>query len=79
MVGLRPRADNVLEIAPLIPKGQWAWFCLDNVAYHGHILTILWDEKGSKYHHGAGFFVYADGKVIYHGTELKKVTIKLNS
>jgi hypothetical protein len=79
LVGLRPRADNILEIAPLIPKGQWPWFCLDNVAYHGHILTILWDEKGSKYHHGAGFFVYADGKVIYHGTELKKVTVKLNS
>lgn len=79
LVGLRPRPDNVLEIAPLIPKGQWAWFCLDKVDYHGRSLTILWDEKGTKYHKGKGFFIYADGKIIYHGMELKKVAVKLQS
>jgi len=79
LIGLKPRADNVLEIFPLIPKDQWAWFCLDNVAYHGHSISIVWDKTGAKYHHGAGFFIYADGKIIYHGTELKHITTTLKS
>jgi hypothetical protein len=77
LVGLKPRADNILEVFPLIPQGQWAWFCLDKVAYHGHNLTILWDKDGAKYHHGAGFIIYSDGKIVYHGNELKHVITKL--
>jgi len=77
LVGIKPRADNILEIFPLIPKGQWTWFCLDNVFYHGHMISVLWDKTGSKYHKGAGLFVYADNKIIYHSTELKRLTAKL--
>jgi hypothetical protein len=77
LIGLKPAAGNVLEINPLIPEGQWDWFCLDRVAYHGHNLTILWDKNGSKYHRGEGFFVYEDGKVIYHSRELKRADTKL--
>ena len=77
LVGLKPRADNVLEVFPLIPPGQWAWFCLDKVTYHGHNLTILWDKTGAKYHHGAGFYVYSDGKVIAHSSKLERVTAAL--
>jgi hypothetical protein len=79
LIGLKPRTDNVLEVNPLIPKNKWDWFCLDNVLYHGHTLTIVWDKNGSKYHKGSGFFIYSDSKVIYHGSELKHVTAKLNS
>ena len=79
LVGLKPRADNTLEVNPLIPENQWNWFCLDNVLYHGHILTILWDKTGSKYHRGAGFFIYSDDKVIYHSRELKRATTKLRN
>ena len=35
LVGLRPRADDVVEVNPLVPDGKWDWFCLDNVPYHG--------------------------------------------
>lgn len=66
LVGLRPRADNVIEINPLLPQGKWAWFCLDKVRYHGHDLTILWDETGSKYHAGQGLQLYVDGKLVAH-------------
>jgi hypothetical protein len=77
LVGLKPRPDNKLEVDPLIPENQWNWFCLDKVAYHGHNLTILWDKNGSKYHRGSGFFIYEDGKQIYHGRSLKFVSLAM--
>lgn len=77
LVGLKPRADNILEIYPLIPKGKWNWFCLDKVAYHGKTLTILYDKNGRKYSKGKGFFIYADGKELHKESELKHVLVKL--
>lgn len=77
LIGLKPRTDNVVEVYPLIPQGQWDWFCLDNVLYHGKILTILWDKNGSKYGKGKGFSIYANGKAIYKGKELTHVMAKV--
>jgi hypothetical protein len=74
LAGLRPRADSVLEVNPLIPQDKWDWFCLDYVPYHGKILTIVWDKTGEKYHHGKGFYVLADGKRIAHADTLQKIT-----
>ena len=70
LVGLRPRADNTIEITPLVPRGEWPWFCLDNVKYHGRNLTILWDEDGSHYNKGKGLRVFVDGKEVGHSPEL---------
>jgi len=78
LVGLKPREDHVIEIYPLVPEGQWKWFCLDNVLYHGHYLTILWDQDGQKYRKGKGLRVYADGKEIGHAGILKHVKFKLD-
>lgn len=61
LVGLRPRADNIIEVNPLLPEGKWDWFCLDNVLYHGRNLTIIWDKNGDKYHLGKGLRVLVDG------------------
>ena len=77
LVGLKPRADNVLEIFPLIPQNQWKWFALDNVLYHGHYISILWDKTGTRYRKGKGFIIYADGKVIKRSTQLKHILVKL--
>jgi hypothetical protein len=77
LVGLKPRADQILEIYPLIPQKQWDWFCLDNVFYHGKSITILWDKSGSKYHKGKGMHIYADGKEISQSAALKHVLVKL--
>ncbi|MDE6692654.1 MAG: six-hairpin glycosidase [Muribaculaceae bacterium] len=70
LVGLRPRADNTIEINPLVPEGEWPWFCLDNVPYHGRNLTIIWDEDGSRYHKGKGLRVYVDGKEVGYSPTL---------
>jgi len=73
LVGLKPRADNVLEIKPLISEKQWDWFCLDNVFYHGKNLTILWDKTGKKYGKGKGFMAFVDGKQIAKAKKLKQL------
>ncbi len=77
VVGLRPRADNTVEIYPLLPAGTWHWFCLDGVKYHGHMLTIIWDQDGSRYRHDQGLVVLADGKEIARGSSLSRLTGKL--
>lgn len=77
VIGLRPRADNVVEVQPLLPEGAWNYFCLDGVNYHGHSLTIVWDKDGSRYQRGKGLILLADGKEIARGNNLSKLTGKL--
>ena len=77
VVGLRPRADDSVEISPLLPAETWNWFCLDGVKYHGRTLTIIWDKDGTRYHRGKGLIVLADGKEIARGNGLSKIAGKL--
>ena len=77
LAGLRPSLDNKLTVNPLIPA-DWDWFCLDNVLYKGHIITILWDRTGKKYNKGKGLRVYADGKLIGKSVELRKLEIEFD-
>lgn len=74
LVGLRPRADNIVEVDPLVPEGTWDYFCLDNVLYHGHIVRIIYDKTGGHYGKGSALRVFADGKVIAASTTLARVT-----
>jgi hypothetical protein len=77
LVGLRPRADDVVEVNPLLPDGTWDHFCLDNVSYHGRTLTIVWDKTGAKYGKGKGLRVLADGREIARSDVLGHVTGQL--
>jgi hypothetical protein len=69
LIGLRSSSDSVIDLRPLAPPA-WNWFCLDNVLYHGHIVTILYDKTGAHYHHGAGLQILANGKSIAHAAGL---------
>jgi hypothetical protein len=77
VVGLVPRPDNTVEVWPLLPEGVWNRFCLDGVKYHGHMLTIIWDQNGSRYRRGKGLMIFADGKEIAHADKLTKLEGKL--
>ena len=74
LVGLRSREGQTVEINPLLPAGAWDWFCLDAVPYHGHLLTIVWDEDGKKYGKGKGLTVFVDGKRIASRPALGRLT-----
>lgn len=77
VVGLRPRADDVVEVQPLLPPDTWDWFCLDCVSYHGRTLTVLWDCDGRHYGRGVGFTVLVDGATVAHADKLVPVRSRL--
>jgi len=63
LAGLRPRADDVLEINPLVPSdGSLPYFSITGIPYHGREVTVVWDVDGKRYGVGAGLSVYVDGK-----------------
>jgi len=73
LIGLRPRSDDKIEVNPLIPQDKWDWFCLDNVLYHGDIVTILWDKTGEKYNKGKGFKIFRNGEVVASSSNLERL------
>ncbi len=76
LVGLRPRADDRIEVRPLGPP-TWDYFCLDQVRYHGHWLTIVWDKTGEHYHQGRGLRVFVDGLEKGAVNSLERMTAAL--
>jgi len=77
LVGLRPQPDDKVEVNPLVPEGALDYFCLDNVAYHGHTLTILYDKTGERYQRGKGLLVLADGNAIGSAGALTRIAARL--
>ncbi|TDH28817.1 glycoside hydrolase [Segetibacter sp. 3557_3] len=77
LVGLKPRADNIVELKPLIPRDKWDWFCVDKIPYHGKLLTILYDKTGTRYNKGKGFMIFADGRQIYKGKTVGAIRAKM--
>ena len=76
IAGIRPQADGSVEINPLVPAGQWPYFCLDNVSYHGRTLTVIYDHDGQRYHQGKGLTLLVDGKKVAQRKDLGKLTYR---
>ena len=74
LIGLRPRADNTIQVNPLVPEGAWDYFCLDRVPYHGRMITILYDKTGKRYGKGKGLRIFADGREIAAADGLQRLT-----
>lgn len=78
IAGLRPQADGTVGLNPLVPPQQWDYFCLDAIAYRGHLLTIVWDRDGQRYHQGKGLTLMVDGRVVANRKDLGPIeNIKL--
>jgi len=82
LAGLRPRADNFLEINPLIPAdpnstNSIQYFCLENVPYHGQLVTIMYDSDGRHYKQGAGLSAYVNGRQVLTPSVLGRKTIAI--
>ncbi|HTM79939.1 MGH1-like glycoside hydrolase domain-containing protein [Asticcacaulis sp.] len=76
LAGLRPRADNILEVNPLIPD-DWAYFALDDIAYHGHDVSVIWDRDGTRYNRGKGLTLIVDGQTAGKAPTLQKLEVAL--
>ncbi len=76
LVGLRPRADDVVEVNPLTPAA-WDYFCLDQVRYHDRRLTILWDRTGEHYRRGKGLRVLAGGRELATSDSVTRLVVSL--
>jgi hypothetical protein len=83
LAGLRPRADNTLEVNPLIPGAKSpnpiSYLCLENVHYHGQLVTILYDSDGTHYGKGAGLSVYVNGRQIVAPSTVGKKMVQIDA
>jgi len=77
LIGIRVQEDNSLIVNPLIPVNIWDYFCLDQLFYKNHLITVLYDKNGEKYHKGKGFMVFVDGKLAESASNLCKIKISL--
>jgi hypothetical protein len=76
LAGLRPRADEIIEVNPLIPEEKWDWFCLDRIMYHGNTITIFWDKYGNRYHRGKGLHLLINGKEVASSERIEKIVYR---
>ncbi|HEX4849442.1 MAG TPA: discoidin domain-containing protein, partial [Puia sp.] len=61
LCGVRPSAGDTLSIHPLVDSSIH-YFCLQGLSYHGHRITVVYDQDGRRYHLGKGLSVFVDGK-----------------
>ncbi|WP_428305762.1 MGH1-like glycoside hydrolase domain-containing protein [Lacipirellula sp.] len=78
LVGLVPRADEIIEVDPLLPPDAWDWFRIESIPYHGRRLTIVWDRDGTRYHEGAGLAIWIDGREAARSPTLTRLTAQLH-
>jgi hypothetical protein len=78
LIGLRPQARGALQVKPLVPD-SWRYFTLENVPYHGHNVTVLWDRDGSRYGQGPGLHLYVDGRQVTAAPALRPLTAELTA
>lgn len=78
LLGIRPQPDDSVRIAPQVPA-SWNHFAVENLAYHGHNLTVVWDRDGTAYGHGKGFRVWVDGTQRLYRQSPADVTVGLVS
>ena len=83
LIGIRPRADNILEIDPLISSKVAAgehpikYFALQHVAYHGHDVGIIYDADGTRYRAGQGISIFVDGTRAFGPKPIERIKIAL--
>jgi hypothetical protein len=75
IAGLRPRLDDVLELWPI--DVGWEHFAVNNLSYHGHDLTVVWDRPDGDPHYPGvppGYSVYLDGTRVFTLDKLAHLT-----
>lgn len=79
LLGLRPQPGDTVVVNPLLPEKQWKYFAVDEIPYHGHLLALVYDPTGQRYHRGKGFLIFCDGEQIAKRSRLGPLRAKLPS
>ncbi|KAK4622257.1 hypothetical protein CLAFUW4_07431 [Fulvia fulva] len=66
--------DETLIVNSLV-SADWEYFGLENVAYHGHNVTVLWDETGT--HYDQGLRVWVNDQSAGNRADLGALTITI--
>ena len=78
LFGIVPSFSDELVLQPLVPE-NWTYFAIENLPYHGTLLTIVYDKTGSHYNHTntnttssvrAGLSIYSNGTLFHHQSSL---------
>lgn len=77
VLGLIPSDGSELTVDPFAFATDWDWFCLQDVPYRGHLLSLVWDRDGKRYGLGSGFRVFVDGELAGHRDGPGSLTIDL--
>jgi len=72
--GIRPSVSDSLTVNPLVDSSIH-YFCLQDLRYHGHYLTVVYDREGEKYKTGKGTIVWVDGKKAASAKVGEKCTV----
>ncbi|KAG5806806.1 hypothetical protein H9Q74_008961 [Fusarium xylarioides] len=76
LIGLRAQSGDEIVVNPLTPS-NWNYFAVENVAYHSHSITVLWDKTGSVYNRGQGLRVYVDGQLARSRETIGPLTVEV--
>ena len=78
LIGLRAMMGDLLLLQPLADKSV-TYFALDNVAYHGRNLSVLWDPQGTRYPKAGckGLCMFVDGKIAAKSATLGRLSVDL--
>ncbi len=74
LFGIKPQANDTVQLKPLVPDA-WSYFAVQDLPYHGHLLSIVWDQDGTHYNAGSGLQVCQDGARIYQSAAITNATV----
>ena len=77
LFGIVPTFGDTLVLQPLVPS-NWSYFAIENLPYHGTLLTMIWDKDGTHYGNSStGFSIYSNGTKFHHQKSLGAVNVTL--
>ena len=75
MAGIQPRSDEKIKLSPI--DFSYDHFMVNNVRYHGHDLTVVWDkpDDGKTWYNECpeGYSLYIDGTLAFTLKDLAHV------
>jgi len=78
LIGIRAVFGKLLVIEPLADDTV-GYFALDNLAYHNHNLSVIWDPIGEKWPHAGcmGLCVFLDGKMANQSSAPTRLHVRI--